>query len=70
MTHNPSSPFAGPPFHSVPIKIHAAQGIGRIRILGVPGPQGSPGPQGARGEQGPPGITLLPSDTPINGGFF
>jgi hypothetical protein len=70
MTHTAQTPFAGASFHSVPIKIHAAQGIGRIRILGVPGPQGSPGPQGARGEQGPPGITLLPTDTPINGGFF
>lgn len=70
MTHTAQTPFAGAPLHSVPIKIHAASGIGRIRILGVPGPQGSPGPQGARGEPGPPGVTLLPNDTPINGGFF
>jgi hypothetical protein len=70
MTHDPSSPFAGAPFQSVPIKIHATAGIGRIRVLVMPGPQGSPGPQGARGEQGPPGVTLLPTDTTINGGFF
>jgi hypothetical protein len=45
----------------------------RIRLLGTPGPDGKPGPQGARGEQGPegaPGLTILPTDTPINGGFF
>lgn len=41
-----------------------------IRLLGQPGPQGSTGPQGDRGDQGLPGITILPTDTPINGGFF
>jgi hypothetical protein len=48
-------------------------GAMRIRLLGTPGPDGKPGPQGARGEQGPegaPGLTILPTDTPINGGFF
>lgn len=70
MTQSSTSPFGPYPLHAVPIKIHATAGIGRIQVLGLPGPQGSPGPQGARGEQGPPGVTLLPSDTPINGGFF
>ena len=28
------------------------------------------GPQGDKGDQGDPGITILPTDTPINGGFF
>jgi len=44
-----------------------------IRVLGMPGPPGTPGktgPQGPQGAQGDPGITLLPTDTPINGGFF
>lgn len=44
-----------------------------IRVVGTPGPPGTPGetgPQGPQGEQGDPGITLLPTDTPINGGFF
>ena len=41
-----------------------------IRVLGQPGPQGSTGPQGDKGEQGAPGITILPTDAPINGGFF
>lgn len=70
MTHDASSPSLGAALPSVPIKIHASAGIGRIRVLGIPGPQGSPGPQGVQGEQGPPGVTLLPTDTPINGGFF
>ena len=38
-----------------------------IRVLGQPGPQGVTGPQG---DQGEPGITILPTDAPINGGFF
>ena len=41
-----------------------------IRLLGQPGPQGSTGPQGDKGDQGAPGITILPTDAPINGGFF
>ncbi|SFK78041.1 hypothetical protein [Shimia haliotis] len=41
-----------------------------LRVLGAPGPQGIPGPQGAKGDQGEPGITILPTDTPINGGHF
>jgi len=41
-----------------------------VRVLGAPGPSGRTGPQGDRGEQGPPGITILPTDAPINGGFF
>jgi hypothetical protein len=41
-----------------------------IRVLGQPGPQGVTGPQGDKGDQGEPGITILPTDAPINGGFF
>ena len=41
-----------------------------LRLLGTPGPQGNPGPQGDKGDQGAPGITILPTDTPINGGHF
>ena len=42
----------------------------RLRLLGQPGPQGMTGPQGDKGDRGAPGITVLPTDTPINGGFF
>lgn len=38
-----------------------------VRVLGSPGTQG---PEGPKGDQGPPGITILPTDAPINGGFF
>jgi len=55
---------------TVPIRIRLSNGITMVRILGLPGPQGKPGPPGEKGEQGTPGITLLPTDTPINGGFF
>ena len=41
-----------------------------LRLLGTPGPQGIPGPQGDKGDQGEPGITILPTNTPINGGHF
>ena len=55
---------------AAPIKIRIALGATRIRLLGTPGPDGKPGPQGDKGDQGDPGITILPTDTPINGGFF
>jgi hypothetical protein len=54
----------------VPIRVQAATGTARIRLLGTPGPDGVTGPQGEKGDQGAPGITILPTDTPINGGFF
>lgn len=41
-----------------------------VRVTGTPGPDGGIGPQGDKGDQGAPGITLLPTETPINGGFF
>ena len=53
-----------------PIKIRIATGAIRIRLLGTPGPYGQTGPQCDKGYQGDPGITILPTDTPINGGFF
>ena len=70
---------ARPPFPSLgpcgssgaaPIKIRIAVGATRIRLLGAPGPDGKPGPQGDKGDQGDPGITILTTDTTINGGFF
>ena len=73
------SPGARPPFPSLgpggpsgaaPIKIRIATGATRIRLLGTPGPDGKQGLQGDKGDQGDPGITILPTDTPINGGFF
>lgn len=54
----------------VPIRVHLASGATRIRLLGTPGPDGKEGPPGEKGDQGAPGITILPTDTPINGGFF
>ena len=66
--------FTGPIRISVtseaPIALRLSTGPIGIRILGQPGPQGSTGPQGDKGEQGAPGITILPTDAPINGGFF
>jgi hypothetical protein len=53
-----------------PIALRLATGPIGIRVLGQPGPQGSTGPQGDKGDQGAPGITILPTDAPINGGFF
>jgi len=53
-----------------PITLRLGAGPIRLRLLGTPGPQGIPGPQGDKGDQGDPGITILPTDTPINGGHF
>lgn len=53
-----------------PIVLRLSSGPVGIRLLGQPGPQGVTGPQGDKGDQGVPGITILPTDTPINGGFF
>jgi len=53
-----------------PIRLRLLAGPVRVRLLGQPGPQGQTGPQGDKGEPGAPGITILPTDVPINGGFF
>ena len=68
----PPFPSLGPSgsFGAAPIKIRIATGATRIRLLGTPGPDGMQGPPGDKGGQGDPGITILPTDTPINGGFF
>ena len=55
---------------AAPIKIRIATGATRIRLLGTPGADGKQGPPGDKGDQGDPGVTILPTDTPINGGFF
>ena len=55
---------------SEPIRLRVLAGPVAVRVLGQPGPQGRTGLQGDRGDQGTPGITILPTDTPINGGFF
>ncbi|PWG16149.1 hypothetical protein DFK10_13230 [Salibaculum griseiflavum] len=52
------------------IHVSDQQGPLRLRLAGQPGPQGSVGPQGEKGDQGDPGVTILPTDAPINGGFF
>ena len=55
---------------SEPIGLRVLAGPVAVRVLGQPGPQGRTGLQGDKGDQGTPGITILPTDTPINGGFF
>ena len=58
---------------AAPVPLRLSAGPIKIRLLGTPGPAGEPGPagpQGSPGPQGTPGLTILPSDTPINGGFF
>ena len=60
----------GPITITAPIKGRVVNGPFRIRLGGQPGPQGVTGPQGDKGDQGDPGITILPTDAPINGGFF
>lgn len=70
MSKNMTQPFCGPSEGGSPIKLRLAAGATRIRLLGAPGPDGKSGPQGDKGDRGEPGITLLPTDTPIDGGFF
>mgnify|MGYP000002861064 FL=1 len=60
----------GPITITAPIKVRVVTGPLRIRLGGQPGPEGKPGPPGDKGDQGAPGITVLPTNTPINGGFF
>ena len=55
---------------SDPIRLRILAGPVAVRLLGQPGPQGRTGLQGDKGDQGAPGVTILPTDTPINGGFF
>lgn len=55
---------------SYPVITRVQNGPMTVRIHGSPGPGGKQGPQGDKGDQGAPGVTILPTDTPINGGFF
>jgi hypothetical protein len=55
---------------SEPIRLRVLEGPVAVRLLGQPGPQGRTGLQGDKGDQGTPGVTILPTDAPINGGFF
>ena len=55
---------------SEPIRLRVLAGPVAVRLLCQPGPQGRTGLQGDKGDQGTPGITILPTDVPINGGFF
>ena len=55
---------------SEPILLRVLAGPVALRLLGQPGPQGRTGLQGDKGDQGTPGITILPTNAPINGGFF
>ncbi len=50
-----------------PTKLRITAGPIKVRVLGSPGPAG---PKGDQGEQGEPGVTILPTNAPINGGFF
>lgn len=60
----------GPISVSGPLRLTCCEGPVRVRLGGQPGPQGAEGPQGDKGDQGDPGVTILPTDAPINGGFF
>ncbi|HEV8035910.1 hypothetical protein [Yoonia sp.] len=60
----------GPITITAPIKVRVVTGPLRIRLGGQPGLEGKVGPPGDKGDQGDPGITILPTNTPINGGFF
>ena len=55
---------------SEPILLRVLAGPVAVRLLGQPGPQGRTGLQGDKGDTGAPGVTILPTDAPINGGFF
>jgi len=55
---------------SEPVKARVLAAPVSVRVLGTPGPKGESGPPGDQGDPGAPGITILPTDTPINGGFF
>ncbi len=65
-----SEALSGPIRITAPVKIRLAKGPVVVRLAGQPGPDGRTGPEGPKGTQGDPGITVLPNDTPINGGFF
>jgi hypothetical protein len=65
-----SEALSGPIRITAPVKIHLSKGPVVVRLAGQPGPDGRTGPEGPKGTQGDPGITVLPNDTPINGGFF
>ena len=55
---------------SEPIRLRVLAGPVALRLLGQPGPQGRTGQQGDKGDTGAPGVTILPTNAPINGGFF
>ena len=57
-------------FKDMPLRIALAAGPVVVRLRGTPGPDGAIGPLGPKGDEGAPGITILPTDAPINGGFF
>ena len=64
-----SGAWTGPVSSGV-VSVKPATGPLRLVVGGTPGPAGPTGPEGPQGAAGDPGITLLPTDTPINGGFF
>ena len=55
---------------SEPIRLRILSAPVAVRLLGQPGPQGRAGLPGDKGDTGAPGVTILPTDAPINGGFF
>jgi hypothetical protein len=57
-------------FEDLALRVRLAAGPVVVRVHGTPGPDGAVGPQGPKGDEGAPGITILPTDAPINGGFF
>lgn len=53
-----------------PLRVAPSTGALSMRVLGRPGPEGAVGPAGPKGEPGADGITIIPTDAAINGGFF
>jgi len=73
MTDTLSSGAHTGPIRSGSVTLRPAEGPASLKLLGTPGPtgpRGEKGDPGDAGSPGAPGITLLPTDTPINGGFF
>jgi hypothetical protein len=65
-----SVPIRITPFEDLPLRVALAVGPVVVRLRGTPGPDGAIGPPGPKGDEGAPGISILPTDAPINGGFF
>jgi len=53
---------------SEPVRVRIPAAPVRVRVIGVPGPDGRQGPEGPRGPPGPEG--QIASGLPLDGGNF